>query len=78
MAVYDQKSADLIEHNLARHGFGAVAVTVSEFGESFRLDYIMDDYPSEDLYLRVNAFLGDVYNSVKFIWTNLFPQNYLA
>lgn len=74
MAVYSQKSADLIERNLARHGFASVSVTVSEFADKFVLEYWMDETPSEALVDAVSLRLHTSHPGTVFVWANLFPS----
>lgn len=74
MAVYSQKSAGLIERNLARHGFASVSVAVSEFADKFALEYWMDDTPSEGLAEAVSLHLHTSHPGTVFVWANLFPS----
>lgn len=73
MSIYTQKSADLIEHNLGRHGFASVSVTVSEFADKFVLEYWMDETPSEALVEAVSLHLHTNHPGTVFVWNNLFP-----
>ena len=74
MAVYNQKSADLIERNLARHGFASVAVNVSEFANKFVLEYWMDETPSDALVEAVSLHLYYSHPGTMFVWNNLLPS----
>lgn len=74
MAVYSQKSADLLERNLARHGFAAVSVAVSEFADKFVLEYWMDETPSETLVDAVSLHLHTSHPGTVFVWANLLPS----
>ena len=74
MAIYSQKSADLIECNLGRHGFASVSVTVSEFADKFVLEYWMGETPSEALVEAVSLHLHTSHPGTAFVWANLFPS----
>jgi len=74
MAVYNQKSADLIERNLSRHGFASVTVTASEFANKFVLTYWMNDTPSEALVEAVSLHLYSSHPGTVFVWNNIFPS----
>ena len=73
MTAYNQKSADLIEKNLSRHGFASVSVSVSEFENKFVLEYWMGDVPSDALVGAVSLHLHTSHPGTVFVWSNLFP-----